>query len=78
MDGGGGAEDTDRHQLAHPGMWVQHVESSLWASGSGGTVQNNFFTSIWADGCNLNNVVAHRHVGQQPDRDQQLHPRHRR
>ncbi len=56
VDGGGGAEDTTGTNWLIEGMWVQHVESSVWASGSGGTVQNNFFTSIWADGCNLNNV----------------------
>jgi len=57
VDGGGGAEDTTGTNWLIQGMWVQHVESSVWASGSGGTVQNNFFTSIWADGCNLNNVA---------------------
>jgi Carbohydrate binding module (family 6)/F5/8 type C domain/Abnormal spindle-like microcephaly-assoc'd, ASPM-SPD-2-Hydin len=56
VDGGGGAEDTTGTNWLIEGMWVQHVESSLWASGSGGTVENNFFTDIWADGCNLNNV----------------------
>ncbi len=56
VDGGGGAEDTTGTNWVINGMWVQHVESSVWASGSGGTVENNFFTSIWADGCNLNNV----------------------
>jgi parallel beta-helix repeat protein len=56
VDGGGGAEDTTGTNWLISGMWVQHVESSVWASGSGGTVENNFFTSIWADGCNLNNV----------------------
>ena len=56
VDGGGGAEDTTGTNWLISGMWVQHVESSLWASGSGGTAENNFFTSIWADGCNLNNV----------------------
>jgi len=57
VDGGGGGEDTTGTNWLIQGMWVQHVESSVWASGSGGTVQNNFFTSIWADGCNLNNVA---------------------
>jgi parallel beta-helix repeat protein len=54
-DGGGGAEDTTGTNWTISGMWVQHVESSLWASGSGGTVSDNFFTDIFADGCNLNN-----------------------
>jgi hypothetical protein len=56
VDGGGGAEDTTGTNWLIQGMWVQHVESSLWASGTGGTAENNFFTAIWADGCNLNNV----------------------
>jgi hypothetical protein len=55
-DGGGGAEDTTGTNWLIEGMWVQHVESSLWASGSGGTAADNFFNAIWADGCNLNNV----------------------
>ncbi len=56
VDGGGGAQDTTGTNWLIEGMWVQHVESSVWASGSGGTVENNFFTDIFADGCNLNNV----------------------
>ena len=56
VDGGGGAEDTTGSDWSIESMWVQHVESSLWASGTGGTVAGNFFTSIWADGCNINNV----------------------
>jgi Alpha-1,3-glucanase catalytic domain D1/Carbohydrate binding module (family 6) len=56
VDGGGGAEDTTGSNWLIKGMWVQHVESSVWASGTGGTVQNNLFTVIFADGCNLNNV----------------------
>jgi hypothetical protein len=56
VDGGGGAEDTTGTNWRIEGMWVQHVESSLWASGSGGIAENNFFTAISADGCNLNNV----------------------
>jgi hypothetical protein len=56
-DGGGGAEDTTGTNWSIENMWVQHVESSVWASGTGGTVQNNFFTDIFADGCNINNVA---------------------
>jgi hypothetical protein len=55
-DGGGGAEDTTGTNWSIENMWVQHVESSLWASGTGGTVEDNFFTDIFADGCNINNV----------------------
>ena len=56
-DGGGGAEDTTGTNWSIENMWVQHVESSVWASGTGGTVENNFFTDIAADGCNINNVA---------------------
>ncbi|HWG25892.1 choice-of-anchor D domain-containing protein [Actinospica sp.] len=55
-DGGGGAEDTTGTNWSIESMWVQHVESSVWASGTGGTVENNYFTDIFADGCNINNV----------------------
>jgi len=57
VDGGGGAEDTTGSHWLIKDLWVQHVESSLWASGSDGTVEDNFFTAIFADGCNLNNVA---------------------
>ena len=56
-DGGGGAEDTTGTDWSIEDMWVQHVESTVWASGSGGQVESNFFTDIYADGCNLNNVA---------------------
>ena len=56
VDGGGGAEDTTGTNWLINSMWVQHVESTVWASGSGGTDENNFFTDIFADGDNLNNV----------------------
>jgi hypothetical protein len=62
-DGGGGAEDTTGTNWTISGMWVQHVESTVWASGSGGTVSNNFFTDIFADGCNLNNVSLNSSSG---------------
>jgi hypothetical protein len=63
VDGGGGAEDTTGNNWSIEDMWVQHVESSLWANGSGGLVENNFFTSIFADGCNLNNVALNETSG---------------
>jgi hypothetical protein len=62
-DGGGGAEDTTGTNWVISGMWVQHVESSLWASGSGGIAENNLFTVIWADGCNLNNESLNTTAG---------------
>ena len=63
VDGGGGAEDTTGTNWTISGMWVQHVESSVWASGTGGTVSNNFFTDIYADGCNLNNESLNTTAG---------------
>jgi hypothetical protein len=62
-DGGGGAADTTGTNWTISGMWEQHVESTVWASGSGGTVSNNFFTDIFADGCNLNNVSLNSSSG---------------
>jgi hypothetical protein len=55
-DGDGGAMDTTGTNWLADSIWSQHVESGFWASGTGGTVQNSRLTSIWADGCNLNNV----------------------
>ncbi len=78
VDGGGGAEDTTGNNWLLAGLWVQHVESSVWASGSNGTVQNDFFTFDLGRRVQPQQRRAHRHLGQQPDRDQQLHPRHRR
>ena len=78
VDGGGGAEDTTGTNWVISGMWVQHVESSLWASGSGGTVENNFFTVDLRRRLQPEQRLADRHFGQQPDRDQQLHPRYGR
>jgi hypothetical protein len=48
--------DTTGTNWLADGIWIQHTESGFWASGTGGTVQNCRLTSIWADGCNLNNV----------------------
>ncbi len=62
-DGDGGAMDTTGTNWVADSMWNQHVESSIWASGAGGTVKNSRFTSIWADGCNLNNVALTGTVG---------------
>jgi hypothetical protein len=56
VDGAGGAMDTTGTNWLADGIWIQHTESGFWASGTGGTVQNCRLTSIWADGCNLNNV----------------------
>ena len=63
VDGGGGAMDTSGTNWVANGMWAQHAESGMWASGTGGTVENNRFTSIWADGVNLNNVSLNNSVG---------------
>ena len=59
---GGGMDTTGTHWLAD-GIWTQHTLSGFWASGTGGTVQNCRLTSIWADGCNINNVSRNASVG---------------
>src|SRR5882762_4881875 len=63
VDGDGGAMDTTGTNWLADSIWSQHVESGFWASGTGGTVQNSRLTSIWADGCNLNNVSLTGTVG---------------
>jgi alpha-1,3-glucanase-like protein len=56
VDGAGGAMDTTGTNWVADSIWTQHSESGFWASGTGGVVENCRLTSIWADGCNLNNV----------------------
>ncbi|MBB5606146.1 MULTISPECIES: right-handed parallel beta-helix repeat-containing protein [unclassified Janthinobacterium] len=63
VDGAGGAMDTTGTNWLAENIWTQHVLSGFWASGTGGTVRNNRLTSIWADGCNLNNVALDATVG---------------
>jgi hypothetical protein len=63
VDGGGGAMDTSGTNWVANGIWSQHVESGFWASGTGGTAENNRLTDIWADGLNLNNVSLGNSVG---------------
>jgi parallel beta-helix repeat protein len=55
LGGDGGALDTTGTNWVTTGMWAQHTESGIWASGTGGKVQNSRFTDTWADGINLNN-----------------------
>jgi hypothetical protein len=55
LGGDGGAMDTTGTNWVTTGMWAQHTESGIWASGTGGKVQNSRFTDTWADGINLNN-----------------------
>jgi len=62
-DGCGGGMDTGGNNWLADGIWTQHTMSGFWASGTGGTVQNCRLTSIWADGCNLNNVSLGGPVG---------------
>lgn len=62
-DGCGGGMDTSGTNWLAENMWVQHTMSGMWASGTGGTVRNSRFTSIWADGINLNNVALGASVG---------------
>jgi hypothetical protein len=63
VDGDGGAMDTTGTNWIADHLWVQHTESGIWASGTGGTLSNSRFTSIWADGINLNNVSNGGTVG---------------
>ncbi|MDB6019417.1 MAG: coagulation factor 5/8 type domain protein [Pedosphaera sp.] len=62
-DGCGGGMDTGGNNWVADSIWTQHTMSGFWASGTGGTVQNCRLTSIWADGCNLNNVSLGGPVG---------------
>jgi hypothetical protein len=62
-DGAGGAMDTTGTNWSADGIWTQHTLSGFWASGSSGIVQNCRLTSVWADGCNLNNVALTGTVG---------------
>jgi hypothetical protein len=62
-DGAGGGMDTTGTNWLADGIWTQHTESGFWASGTGGTVQNCRLTSIWADGCNVNNVSRGATIG---------------
>lgn len=62
-DGAGGGMDTTGTNWLADGIWTQHTESGFWASGMGGTVQNCRLTSIWADGCNVNNVSRGATIG---------------
>jgi hypothetical protein len=64
-DGAGGGMDTTGMSWLADGIWTQHTLSGFWASGTGGTVQNCRLTSIWADGCNINNVSRNATVGNQ-------------
>ncbi len=56
VDGAGGSMDTTGTNWVADGIWSQHTESGIWASGTGGTYQNSRNLSMWADGCNINNV----------------------
>jgi hypothetical protein len=58
-----GAMDTTGTNWLADGIWTMHTLSGFWASGTGGTVQNCRLISIWADGCNLNNVSLTGTVG---------------
>jgi fibronectin type 3 domain-containing protein len=37
-------------------VWMRHTTSGVWASGTGGTVQNSRINNTWGDGINLNNL----------------------
>jgi hypothetical protein len=55
LGGDGGAMDTTGTNWVTTGMWAQHTMSGIWASGTGGKLENSRFTDTWADGINLNN-----------------------
>jgi hypothetical protein len=55
LGGDGGAMDTTGTNWVTSGMWAQHTMSGIWASGTGGKLENSRFTDTWADGINLNN-----------------------
>ncbi len=63
IDGAGGAMDTTGTNWLADSIWTQHTLSGFWASGTGGTVKNSRLDSIWADGCNINNVSNGGTVG---------------
>ncbi len=63
IDGDGGAMDTTGTNWLAERIWTQHTMSGFWASGTGGTVQDCRLMSIWADGCNINNVSRGASVG---------------
>lgn len=63
VDGAGGAMDVTGTNWLSERLWTQHVLSGCWASGTGGTVRDSRFTTIWADGCNFNNVSMGASVG---------------
>jgi hypothetical protein len=63
VDGAGGGMDTTGQNWLAENIWTQHTLSGFWASGTGGIVRNCRLTSIWADGCNVNNVSRGASVG---------------
>ncbi|HSC86196.1 MAG TPA: glycosyl hydrolase family 28-related protein [Polyangiaceae bacterium] len=63
VDGGGGGMDTTGTNWSADGIWTQHTMSGFWASGEDGSVRNCRLLSIWADGCNVNNVSRGASVG---------------
>ncbi len=63
-DGAGGGMDTTGENWVADGIWTQHTLSGFWASGKGGTVRNCRLISIWADGCNVNNVALTGKIGE--------------
>ena len=63
VDGAGGAMDIAGDNWLLENLWTEHVLSGYWAAGNGGTIRNNRVTSVWADGCNLNNVSLDAHQG---------------
>src|SRR6267154_3969491 len=44
-------------------VWIQHVSSSFWCAGLGGTARNCRTLSVWSDGGNFNNVQSDNGIG---------------
>jgi parallel beta-helix repeat protein len=63
VDGAGGSMDVSGTNWVVTGMWAEHNLSGIWGAGTGGKVSNSRFTSMWADGVNLNNVANSVSVG---------------
>src|SRR5258708_7097809 len=55
-DGGGGGFNMVGSNWLLDTVWMRHTTTGVWASGTGGTVQNSRMNNTWGDGINLNNL----------------------
>jgi hypothetical protein len=53
--GNGGATYVNGSNWVINSLWIRHEGAGVWASGTGGIVENNRITNSWADGININN-----------------------